>query len=57
MTKKKIREALIKAGVKNLKEFGYPHANESNSMLNEETNVNVRPDIEAVRLELLKELE
>lgn len=68
MTKKQIREGLIKAGIKNLKEFGYPHASAANiltdlvykkvfvSMLKSDENVNVRRDIEEVRLELLKEL-
>ena len=30
MTKEEIKKKLLKAGVKNLKEFGYPSVNEEN---------------------------
>lgn len=68
MTSKKIREGLIKAGVKNLKEFGYPGVTSENILtdrvykqffiflLKSGENINVTPEIEIVRLKLLEEL-
>jgi len=35
MTKEKIKEHLIKAGVKNLKEFGYPDVDDKNILTDE----------------------
>lgn len=35
MTKEKIKEHLIKAGVKNLKEFGYPDVDANNILTDE----------------------
>jgi len=61
-----IKKHLIKSGVSNLKEFGYPDANEENILTDLiykaffvemlEENLGVREDIDAVINELLKEL-
>ena len=63
---KKLRDQLIKAGVKNLQEFGYPTCNEQNiltdyvfkkfflSMLKE--NKGIRPDIDREIKALEKEI-
>jgi len=63
---KNLREQLIKAGVKNLQEFGYPYCNEANiltdmifkkfflSMLKE--NKGIRPDIDKEIAILEKEI-
>jgi hydroxylamine reductase (hybrid-cluster protein) len=68
MDRKVIRTKLIQAGIKNLKEFGYPHADESNiftdmiysqmfaSMLDDESNVGLSRDVDAVREELKAEI-
>ena len=62
-----IRAALIAAGVKNLKAFGYPSANAEsiladhvykaffNRMLQDEGSISRDPAIERVRLALVKE--
>ncbi len=68
MTQKQIRDGLIKAGVKNLQDFGYPCVDSSNILtdivykkffvllLKSEENINVMPQIEIARLGLLQEL-
>jgi hypothetical protein len=66
MTKEDIKKKLLKAGVKNLKEFGYPNVNEENiltdivyggffkSMLEE--NKGYTPKVDEVIEELLKQV-
>ena len=63
-----IRRVLIRAGVKNLKEFGYPGCNEKNiltdqiykafflSMLKDRENRGQREDVDKVMDELIKEI-
>jgi hypothetical protein len=67
ITEQQIREHLIKSGVKNLQEFGYPHVTEANiltdevykeffkSMLND--NLGVKPEVDKVIQALLTKLE
>jgi hypothetical protein len=68
MTKPEIRDALLKAGVKNLKEWGYPAVTKENiltdriykaffkGMLEADENVGLGKDVEEVRLQLLREV-
>ena len=67
MTKKEIKFRLIKAGIKNLKEFGYPSVNEENiltdivysamfkSMLNDNVGKSTK-QVDGVIDELLKQI-
>ncbi len=69
MTESKMRDCLIAAGVKNLKDFGYPFANAKNiltnkiyaaffkSMLESDENITSNTTLEKVRITLLNELE
>lgn len=66
--KTQIRKMMINAGVKNLKEFGYPSASAENilidriysqlfkSMLKDPVNRSKRSDVERVRTALLEEI-
>lgn len=63
MTKESIKSQLIKNGVSNLKQFGYPHCNEGNILTDEvysaffaemlKSNKGVRADVDSVIDDLL----
>lgn len=68
MQKTEIRRLMMRAAVKNAKEFGYPWVTEDDlfkdyviamffkGMLEDEDNVGLNPTVEEVRLALLKEV-